>query len=349
VRLFLNGEYWGIYFLREHMDRHYLAQHFDVDEDSIDLIKNYHLACCIEGSNVHYLNVLSFFENNDISIPENYEYIQSQVDVDNFMDYLILRLYCSDIDWPDNNVRYWRPQTPDGKWKWLFYDTDFAFTNASANSVERYFSSEELSQWSVVLGRSLIQNETFKNQFLTRFEYYLNNTLRKDRIVNAVDSLSKEIEPHVQEYIDRFDLPTNMDDWEESVDYMRTNFAVFRPCRIETQLLETLEGMISIDSCFYATEPEDSIPLNIDHIEDPFFDQWSLQINQQSVIINCGNCFNLERSTFEVYDVSGKIVLEKSFENSHLETTLPFLPKGIYICKLNNKNGAFTQKIFWGN
>ena len=65
-------------------------------------------------------------ENNDLSDPVNYTYIQTQMDVQNFMDYQIAQIFFDNRD-AGGNIRIWRPQTQNGRWRWILYDTDWGF------------------------------------------------------------------------------------------------------------------------------------------------------------------------------------------------------------------------------
>ena len=71
--IFINGEYWGIYNLREKYDRHYFKYKYNIPEDSINLLG----VCGMieEGDNSDYMNLYNFVEQNDLSAyTENYFY-----------------------------------------------------------------------------------------------------------------------------------------------------------------------------------------------------------------------------------------------------------------------------------
>ena len=38
--LFINGEYWGIHNIREKLNEHYIASHYKIDPNSVNLIKS---------------------------------------------------------------------------------------------------------------------------------------------------------------------------------------------------------------------------------------------------------------------------------------------------------------------
>jgi hypothetical protein len=102
--LFINGEYWGIHNLRERIDKHYIERKHGVHRDSIDFLERN--SSIKEGNSEHYEAMKKFLTNNRLSQNENYEYIQTQMDVDNFIDYQIAQIYSRNTDWPHNNNQF---------------------------------------------------------------------------------------------------------------------------------------------------------------------------------------------------------------------------------------------------
>ena len=64
-----------------------------------------------KGDEKPYLDLLAFMETNDLKDPENYAYVQTQMDIANFIDYQIINIFLANIDWPQNNVKFWRVNT----------------------------------------------------------------------------------------------------------------------------------------------------------------------------------------------------------------------------------------------
>ena len=64
AHVYINGNYWGIYNIREKVNRFFIDSHHDeVDNDSIDLIE--HRFTRKKGSIRHYRQMLDFLENNE--------------------------------------------------------------------------------------------------------------------------------------------------------------------------------------------------------------------------------------------------------------------------------------------
>ncbi|MCX6150822.1 MAG: CotH kinase family protein [Ignavibacteriales bacterium] len=205
--VFLNGEYWGIHDIREKHNEHYLESNFGINPDSVDILVDN--ADVKNGKADHYKNLISFIKSNDIKQSANYEYVKTQMDVDNYINYQIAEIYYANIDWPGGNIKYWRPQKPGAKWRWILFDTDLGFgahqqgqynSNSLENAtspVETYYANPP---WSTYLLRTLLSNTDFKNDFVQRFAMYMNTTFKAERLKPIIDSIiavvAKEVPRH---------------------------------------------------------------------------------------------------------------------------------------------------------
>ncbi len=213
VVLFLNGEYWGIYSLREKLDNFYPESNFGKDPDEIDLLEH-GLAHANSGDTFHYSNMVDFLEQNDMSLDENYEYIKTQIDIDEYINYQITEIYSSNVDWPANNIKYWRPKTINGIWRWMLYDMDNAFEFANRNSLA-YATATNGPPWpnppySTFLFRKLLDNGDFTNQFIHQFASHMNITFEPQRIIDIANAINLEIESEKPKHAIRWGASTTM-------------------------------------------------------------------------------------------------------------------------------------------
>ncbi len=99
------------------MDEYYVASNYGIDPESIDLleyntigVKEVH-----QGDWNLYDEFHEYVSTHDLSIPENYDYVKSQMDVDEFMNIHIANIFFENEDWPNNNNKFWRER--DSRWK----------------------------------------------------------------------------------------------------------------------------------------------------------------------------------------------------------------------------------------
>ncbi|MGN0277925.1 MAG: CotH kinase family protein [Lachnospiraceae bacterium] len=129
--LFLDGEYWGVYYLSEAYDKNYISAHYGIDKDDVIMWKNGGLEEGVEGDYRIQYDLIAFISNNDMSINDNFEQACEIVDIESFIDYYALEIYIANQDWLPNNCAYWRSrecngknQYYDGRWRWMLFDTD---------------------------------------------------------------------------------------------------------------------------------------------------------------------------------------------------------------------------------
>ncbi|MDO9629383.1 MAG: CotH kinase family protein, partial [Acholeplasmataceae bacterium] len=175
VILFINGEYFGIRNIRDRIDRYYLSTHYGMDPDDVTLLvgNGYYEDGNPRGA-AHYQAIYQFITLKDMTSAKNYKHVQTKIDVDNLIDYYIAELYFGNVDWPQNNVLYWRknvnfnPNAPyghDGRWRWVVYDVDASFGASWGGYYPEIESFERLTGDSWKTGKlitSLLKNDEFK-------------------------------------------------------------------------------------------------------------------------------------------------------------------------------------------
>lgn len=232
AHVYLNGMYWGIYNIREKVNKFFIADHRDVNKDSIDLIE--HQKSVKNGSYIHYYRMLKFIDEHSLKAEENYRYIQTQMEVDNFMNYQIAQIYFDNQD-AGGNIKFWRPRTPNGRWRWILYDTDWGFglhdhyayrNNSLKFHTEPNGPSWPNPPWSTFLLRKLLENKNFEQQFVNRFADYLNTTFEPQRVERKIDEFYYSLQPEIPRHLERWQLSAKQ--WEQQVQILH-NFAQKRP------------------------------------------------------------------------------------------------------------------------
>ncbi|MGH1335535.1 MAG: CotH kinase family protein [Aureispira sp.] len=230
--VFINGDYWGLYNMREKLTRHYIVENFGYHKDSINLVE--HRKSTNAGSRKSYDAMRIFMRKNDLGIQKNFDYVASIMDVDNFMEYEIIQIYIDNQD-AGGNIKFWQPKTAGGKWRWILYDTDFGLGHYGRygyknNSLEFHTKPNGPAwpnpPWSTLNLRSLLQNKSFKKAFVSRFLDRLNYTFDSTYILPRIDSFVAHIQPELPRHWKRWNLTSKR--WQKEVDRMR-DFVRLRP------------------------------------------------------------------------------------------------------------------------
>ncbi len=127
--LFLEGEFWGFYYLTTAYDERYISYHYGVDEQDIVMIKNGSLEIGNDIDILLYDNMKKYITENDMSVQKNYKRACELIDIDSFLDYYACMAYIArNEDWPTSNYALWRSKSvsegkySDGKWRWMLFD-----------------------------------------------------------------------------------------------------------------------------------------------------------------------------------------------------------------------------------
>ena len=242
AHVYINGTYWGIYNIREKVNRYFIESHADeVHRDSIDLLEHYLVRK--RGSRRHYQEMLDFLERYDLSIQDNFDHLATLMEVDNFMQHQIAQIYFDNRD-AGGNIKYWRPAGEGGRWRWILYDTDWGYglhdpTAYRHNSITFHTNPNgphwPNPPWSTYMLRKLLENEQFKLRFINRMADHLNTTFRSERAVGLVDSFYFLYRQEMPRHIQRWRL--SQQQWEDQVDIMR-EFARKRPAYVQDELMD---------------------------------------------------------------------------------------------------------------
>ncbi len=229
VLTFINGEYWGVQSLREKYDDKYFERVYNIDGDELDVLENN--AEVEEGDAVHYQAMINYVQNNSLATDENFDYIKTQMDTENFQDYFISNIFLQNVDWPGNNIIYWRKKTAayvpnaphghDGRWRWAIHDMDSTFgisggnnyINSLADATAAGGTSWPNPDWSTLLLRKLLENESFKVDFINRFADLMNTYFHSDRVVAKINEMKSAIETEMPEHIFRWKAPGSLYSW----------------------------------------------------------------------------------------------------------------------------------------
>lgn len=236
VITFMNGEYWGIFNLKERHDRYYIQSNYEIDDDDVDMLER--SGFVIDGEATAFEEMMDFVRQHDLITDENYEAIKKYLDIDNFIDFVVAELYLELWDFPENNLKYWRERTTKAQWNWLFNDGDSAMheywkskLRELLNPLERTYNEEPF----VILLKKLLSNKTFKERFYQRFLYHLNHTLSPNNVLHKIDSLTNIYDSAMPEHIKRWGYPATMNDYHAAVAHLR-QFAALRPAALVADL-----------------------------------------------------------------------------------------------------------------
>ena len=265
VVVFLDGEYWGVHNLRDRFDEGYYLNHYglgDLQFSQLEICScnsSWPSADSGEPTLVSdFTDIINRAGNNEFATAAGYAALASRIDIDNYIDYNAIEIWCGNTDWPGNNQRVWRAVTPntsaganarlDGRWRWLLYDTDFGlgldffyvigYGDGPNHNTLAHATTSTGTDWSnnevgTRLLRKALDNQTFKRKFINRFADLLNTSLSASNATATLDQFQATYSPNMSEHVLRWRQPI---DWTGVLARIR-NYVQLRPAAVRSHIV----------------------------------------------------------------------------------------------------------------
>lgn len=243
IVVYLNGEYYGLYGLREKINPEWLSRYGNVDGENIDLIKGNRSAKA--GTNEAWMDLRNYVKTHDLSKKEYYDYVCSQVDIDNFIDYLVTEIFFCNGD--TGNVKFYRERTEEGKWRWIMYDFDISMRNEalwnSYNAFENLINDSGHGagkSFYTHLQWELMKNEDFRDRFSARFAELLNTVFMPENMKSVLDEMAAKIDGEMESHCERWGKPETYKDYKTELDNLY-RIIEGRRDHVKKQLIEFMD------------------------------------------------------------------------------------------------------------
>lgn len=223
IVLYINHEYWGLYYLREKIGRDFVARHLGTSNDSISILCSQHAE---EGTSADYMAIHNYVRSANMTTAEAYDWVDKRVSLTSLIDYKLGQIYSGNSD--IYNVREVRSADKDGdqKWHYVFYDLDESFvTKRPAAFYLRAGYSNNIGTQPVAFNNQLIdrllQNDKFRQLFLERLSHHVHHTFSPEHVSKAFDHIIGLIEPEMERNCKRWPTGTSYAGWQYDVKHFR--------------------------------------------------------------------------------------------------------------------------------
>ena len=229
LAVYLNGEYWGFYPLRERIDEEFIEHTHDLDEDSYALIKDGEVLHGDCSSFWDFIN--ECLEEGDFSSHEFYLHAAETIDLVSYIDWLLINIYGATTDNGSsyNSAQY---RIDDQPWQYMIWDEDGLFYSEnffadffhflSINSQEEYDlylppaiftgSASARIRWAAPF-RALLQNSQFKQLFAHRYVELMDTEFSEAVLDARLAEIVVRQQPEMELHGERWDWP--LDTWYE--------------------------------------------------------------------------------------------------------------------------------------
>lgn len=253
--MYVNGEYWGVYEIREKVDdADFTDYYYNQPGDQIDFIKTWGTTWTEYGTQDHWTELYNFVVANDMTDDANYQWVKERLNTGSLIDYAVLNSYIVSADWLVWNTAWWHghvpaPEGDKQKFRYVLWDMDASFghyvnytgipnTEADADpcNVEGLAGNTSADpEGHMVILNKLMENPEFEQQYISRY-IDLSNGIFSCESMNAVlDSMINVIQPEMQGQVDKWG--GTYAQWEANVQTMR-DFIDNRCAEISSGLID---------------------------------------------------------------------------------------------------------------
>lgn len=225
--MFLNGEYWGVYWLNEKYNADYFEYYYGVDKDNVIMVKNGALE---EGGdneeNVkYYSKMVELCSRSDVTETETYEKVCEMIDIESYIDYYAVMCYVGrNGDWPWLNFGLWRVKKTedgpygDGKWRWIIFDLNSPGFSLDFDSIGYVMEHDEMF-------KNLMTNDTFRSRLLLRMEELSDTVFDSEAMNKYLDEYQNFMAEPMRENDKRFLGDNSLSDFYAGIEELKNFFA----------------------------------------------------------------------------------------------------------------------------
>ncbi|MCR5830395.1 MAG: CotH kinase family protein [Lachnospiraceae bacterium] len=224
---YLNGKYYGLFWLHENYCDEYFKQKFGKDAPGEFVV--------LEGSDQNkkddddeftqkyvneYNEAYNKFINMDLTNDANYKALNEFMDVNGFLDFFAWNISLNNWDWPNNNYKVMRYVPAegdtysegvfDGRYRFLPHDMDYSYGLYGQDTTQPYYDTLRVvmnsrdNRYSPLFTK-LMEREDCKEYFKNKTIEFFEGALSKDSIIESYNMLHESRSTELDYYYDHID------------------------------------------------------------------------------------------------------------------------------------------------
>lgn len=214
--VYVNGQYWGVYEIREKADDHDFTNYYDnQDKYHLQYLKTWGSTWEEYGAPnaIPAWNSLRAYINaNNMGVPANFNYVDSLLNWESLVDYFVLNSYVVTQDWLNWNTAWWHGTDPAGdkkKWRYTLWDMDATFghyinytgipdpsANADPCNVENLPNPGNQGHTDI-LEKLIDENPMVEQYYISRYIDLVNTHFSCPYMNTLLDSMINQIAPEM--------------------------------------------------------------------------------------------------------------------------------------------------------
>jgi gliding motility-associated-like protein len=260
--LYVNGQYWGVYDIREKVDDlDFTDYYYKQNEPFVEFLQTWGgtweaYTPAPGQATADWNSLRNYITSNSMAVQANYDYVDSLFNTKSFVDYFVYNSWLVTMDWLNWNTSWWRGLDPNGdkkKWRYTLWDLDAILghyvnytgipdESASADPCNVEGLPDPGGQGHTEILNALMANPGFEQYYQARYIDLMNTSLSCDFALPLLDSMIAVIQPEMGGQISK---------WGGSMTGWQANVARFRDS-VEARCTALTQGLID---CYDLTGP----------------------------------------------------------------------------------------------
>jgi hypothetical protein len=216
--VYINGQYFGLYELREKFNKEYFEIHDGADPDSIELLSLsyfYNLVLrAVEGNVGNFWNSYDSFLALNPADANYFTQADNYFDLKHYTDYIIGESWMGNVDWPGNNIKIYRSDKTQNRWRFGLIDLELSmqpngWTSCTDNHI-RYMLDRDPNIPYINIWLRSITNEVYRNYFINRYADQMNTSYKNDKIQAFEQAFFNGMFPEMPMQYARWGDPNNI-------------------------------------------------------------------------------------------------------------------------------------------
>lgn len=260
VSVYLNGQYFGLYEMREKLDKEYYEvydQHENLPMDLLSVSYWYNLILrATEGDANNYYNSIDQLADLDPADGEYLNSVNEMFDLENMADYIIGESWIGNADWPYNNIKIHRSDSTGQRWRYTTIDLELSlnpngWTDCWYNGLEHALNDGQNNIYIWPWRRSM-ENAEYFIYFVNRFADLMNTNYRAERLVDIENRYFNEWVIEMPKEYQRWGDPWNVNGWMN--DFYARHILLREDLICKSEVMhDQVENILGLDGQFELT------------------------------------------------------------------------------------------------
>jgi hypothetical protein len=213
--VYVNGEYFGLYELREKFDVDFFVAEDTCDPASVSILSqsywNQSILRAVEGSVDSFYADFASFMLLDPQDTAYWERADSIFDLKYYTDYIAAESWFGNADWPYNNIKIYRSDKTGFRWRFCLQDLELSlspnsWTDASFDHIT-FMQNYDTTNVYIKIWHRLMTNPRYHDYFINRFADLMNSAYLEEKLVDIEEQMYQQTLPEVDAHFDRWGDP----------------------------------------------------------------------------------------------------------------------------------------------